>query len=83
MAMSTGNTQDQKTFSERLAEAIAREKRTGIEFCTSCANDVDFTSSLHVDHPTRYRNGAYYNEGGQTCALCAAEERKASVPKKE
>jgi hypothetical protein len=72
----------EKTFSERLNEAIAREKRTGIEFCTTCANEMDFSSSLHIDNPARYKNGAYYVEGGgQTCAFCARDEANAKDSK--
>ncbi len=64
-----------KTFSELLDEAIAREKRTGLEFCSSCAKWLHFRSSLHIENPVRYIDGAYYVEGGgQTCAECAKKE---------
>ncbi len=73
--MSAGNNQPAKTFARLLDEALAREKATGVEICTSCAKDMDFPSSLHVDHPARSAGGAYYCEGGQTCASCAAKEK--------
>jgi|GEM_PF-5260563 len=74
--MTTDQLASAKPFSVRLDEAIARERATGIEICTSCARDMDFPSSLHYEHPTRSVNGAYYCEGGQTCATCAAAQRQ-------
>ncbi|KKU77925.1 MAG: hypothetical protein UY04_C0049G0003 [Parcubacteria group bacterium GW2011_GWA2_47_7] len=71
----TDSTISKKTFSELIQDAIQREKHTGIEFCTSCAKDMNFSSKLHVDHPARYVGGAYYVDGsGQICAACAAKE---------
>ena len=71
--MKTEIKQPVQSFSQLLDEAIERERRTGIEICTSCARDMTVPSLLHVDHPARYVGGAYYCEGGQTCASCAAK----------
>src|SRR3989344_2431513 len=40
------------------------------EFCVLCFRDMGFLKTLHVDHPYRYRGGANYNEGGQSCGDC-------------
>ncbi len=56
---------------QRFEEVKARALAGGEEFCSSCLKDMGFNATEHVDHPYRSGGGAFYSEGGQTCAECA------------
>lgn len=55
----------------RFEVVKARALAGGEEFCSSCLKDMGFNATEHVDHPCRHVAGAFYSEGGQTCAECA------------
>ena len=56
---------------QRFEEVKARALAGGEEFCSSCLKDMGFSATAQVDHPCRAVAGAFYSEGGQTCAECA------------